>query len=69
MCYYSEFYSAQAMAIVLQGLEDLIESLLNGVKIYTTLEMTMIGLERCETVTKIQTERKPKEDVTDKLKE
>ena len=68
MCYYSEFYSAQAMAIVLQGLEDLIESLLNGVKIYTTLEMTMIGLERCETVTKIQTERKPKEDVTDKLK-
>ena len=62
MGYYSDFYSAQAMAVVLQTLEDLIESLLNGVKIYTTLEMTMIGLERCEAVTKIQTERKPKND-------
>ena len=68
MGYYSEFYSAQAMAIVLQGLEDLIESVLNGVRIYTTLEMTMIGLERCETITKIQTERKPIEDITQKLK-
>ena len=68
MGFYSDFYSAQAMAIVLQGLEDLIESLLNGVKIYTTLEMTMIGLERCETITKIQTERKPVEDMTEKLK-
>ena len=68
MGYYSDYYSAQAMAIVLQGLEDLIESMLNGVKIYTTLEMTMIGLERCETVTKIQMERKPREDCTDKLK-
>ena len=68
MGFYSDFYSAQAMAIVLQGLEDLIESLLNGVKIYTTLEMTMIGLERCETITKIQTERKPIEDMTEKLK-
>ena len=68
MGYYSDYYSAQAMAIVLQGLEDLIESMLNGVRIYTTLEMTMIGLERCETVTKIQTERKPKDDVTQKLK-
>ena len=64
MGYYSDFYSAQAMAVILQGLEDLIESLLNGVKIYTTLEMTMIGLERCEDVTKIQTERKPKIDET-----
>ena len=62
MGYYSNFYSAQAMAVILQGLEDLIESLLNGVRIYTTLEMTMIGLERCEAVTKIQTERKPKND-------
>ena len=68
MGYYSDFYSAQAMAIVLQGLEDLIESLLNGVRIYTTLEMTMIGLERCETVTKIQTERRPIEDYTPRLK-
>ena len=68
MGYYSDFYSAPAMAIVLQGLEDLIESLLNGVRIYTTLEMTMIGLERCEMVTKIQTERKPREDCTAKLK-
>ena len=68
MGYYSDFYSAQSMAIVLQGLEDLIESLLNGVRIYTTLEMTMIGLERCEMVTKIQTERKPREDCTAKLK-
>ena len=30
--------------------------------------MTMIGLERCETVTKIKTERKPIEDYTSKLK-
>ena len=67
MAFYSDFYSAQAMAIVLQCLEDLIESLLNGVRIYTTLEMTMIGLERCEAVTKIQTERKPIEDLTPKL--
>ena len=68
MGYYSDFYSAQAMAVVLQSLEELIESMLNGVRIYTTLEMTMIGLERCETVTKIQTERKPREDCTPKLK-
>ena len=64
MVYYSDFYSAQAMAVILQTLEDLIESLLNGVKIYTTLEMSMIGLERCEAVTKIHTERKPKDDQT-----
>ena len=68
MGYYSDFFSAQAMAVILQGLEDLIESLLNGVKIYTTLEMTMIGLERCEAVTKIQTERKPKNDETSLVK-
>ena len=68
MVYYSDFYSAQAMAVILQTLEDLIESLLNGVKIYTTLEMTMIGLERCEAVTKIQTERKPKNDQTSLMK-
>jgi ABC-type multidrug transport system fused ATPase/permease subunit len=30
--------------------------------------MTMIGLERCETVTKIQTERRPKDDITSKLR-
>ena len=64
MGYCSDFYSAQAMAVILQTLEDLIESLLNGVKIYTTLEMSMIGLERCEAVTKIHTERKPKDDQT-----
>ena len=64
MGFYSDFYSAQAMAVILQGLEDLIESLLNFVKIYTELEMTMIGLERCEAVTKIQTEKKPKDDQT-----
>ena len=69
MGYYSEFYSAKAMAIILQGLEDLIESLLNGVQIYTALEMTMIGLERCNAVTKIQIEkRKPKNDKTLYLK-
>ena len=68
MGYYSDFYSAQAMAVILQTLEDLIESLLNGVKIFTALEMTMIGLERCEAVTKIQTERKPKDDQTAILK-
>ena len=68
MVYYSDFYSAQAMAVILQTLEDLIESLLNGVKIYTTLEMTMIGLERCEAVTKIKTERKPKDDQTSLMK-
>ena len=64
MGFYSDFYSAQAMAVILQTLEDLIESLLNGVQIYTTLEMTMIGLERCEAVTKIETERKPKDNQT-----
>ena len=64
MGYYYNLFSAQAMAVILQGLEDLIESLLNGVKIFTTLEMTMIGLERCEAVTKIQVEKKPKNDQT-----
>ena len=68
MGFYSDFYSAQAMAVILQTLEDFIESLLNGVVIYTTLEMTMIGLERCEAVTKIQTERKPIKDQTQMLK-
>ena len=68
MGYYSDLYSAQAMAVILQTLEELIESLLDFVKIYTTLEMTMIGLERCEAVTKIQTEKKPKNDQTLTLK-
>ena len=68
MGFYSNLYSAQAMAVILQTLEDLIESLLNGVRIYTTLEMTMIGLERCEAVTKIKTERKPINDQTSLLK-
>ena len=68
MGYYSNYFSAQAMAVILQGLEDLIESLLEGVKIYTNLEITMIGLERCEAVTKVQTERKSKNDQTLVLK-
>ena len=68
MGFYSDFYSAQAMAVILQTLEDLIESLLNGVRIYTTLEMTMIGLERCEAVTKIKMERKPIKDLTSQMK-
>ena len=68
MAIYSKYFNIQAMAIILQCLDDLSEKLLNSVKFYSELELCMIGLERCEQVTKINTEKNPPPDC-DKTKE
>ena len=70
MAIYSKYFNIQAMAIILQCLEDLSEKLLNSVRFYSELELCMIGLERCEQVRKINTEKEPPTncDKTNELK-
>ena len=57
MIYYSKYFSAEAIAIVLQSTEDFIQLLINASVYYTQLETSLIGLERCETVLKFETEK------------
>ncbi len=56
-------FNSQKIAVVIQCSEDFINDLITLVSFYSNLEVTMIGLERCETVTKIQIE-KDSEDIS-----
>ena len=67
MAYYSDNYSAKSIAIILQSTEDFINLLLNTSMYLIQLEISMIGLERCNTLLDIETEKNPIKDITKEL--
>ena len=69
MVYYPEKYSAKSIAIILQTTEDFITLLVNVSMYLSHLEIGMIGLERCKTLMKIETEKKPETDITKELEQ
>ena len=67
MVYYSDNYSAKSIAIILQTTEDFINLLVNTSIYLSKLEISMIGLERCKTLLKIEAEKNPEKDITQDL--
>ena len=57
MVYYSEYFSAQNIAIIIHATEEYIEQLIGATTFFSNLEITMIGFERCQAVQKIKTEK------------
>ena len=57
MAYYSDTYSVRAIAIILQYTEEFLLHLINISLFYIELENSMIGLERCEQIVKIEMEK------------
>ena len=68
MVYYHKNYSAESIAIILQTTEDFINLLINSSMYLSQLEISMIGLERCTNLMKINTEKKPEKDITQELR-
>ena len=68
MVYYHKKYSAESIAIILQTTEDFINLLINSSMYLSQLEISMIGLERCTTLMKIDSEKNPDKDITSELK-
>ena len=69
MVYYSNKYSAKSIAIILQTTEDFINLLVNATMYISKLEISMIGLERCKTLLKIETEKNPEKNNIKELEE
>lgn len=69
MVYYSKNYSASSIAIILQTTEEFINLLVNVSMYITQLEISMIGLERCRTLLKIEAEKNPEKNITKELEE
>jgi ATP-binding cassette subfamily C (CFTR/MRP) protein 1 len=69
MVYYSKNYSAKSIAIILQTTEDFITLLVNTSMYISKLEISMIGLERCKILLKIETEKNPEKNITKELEE
>ena len=69
MVYYSNNYSAKSIAIILQTTEDFINLLVNTSMYLSKLEISMIGLERCKTLLKIEAEKNPEKDITKNLEQ
>ena len=67
MVYYSDNYSAKSIAIILQATEEFITLVLNTSLYSIQLEMNMIGLERCNILMDIETEKNPAKDITKEL--
>ena len=61
MAYYPEIFSVRAIAIILQYTEEFLNHLINTSVFYMDLETNMIGLERCEQIFKIKTEKNSEE--------
>ena len=61
MAYYPETFSVRAIAIILQYTEEFLNHLINTSVFYMDLETNMIGLERCEQIFKIETEKNAEE--------
>ena len=56
MVYYSDYFSAQNITIIIHATEEYIEQLIGATTFFSNLEITMIGFERCQAVQKIATE-------------
>ena len=69
MVYYSNKYSAKSIAIILQTTEDFINLLVNATMYISKLEISMIGLERCKTLLKIETEKNTEKNNIKELEE
>jgi ABC-type multidrug transport system fused ATPase/permease subunit len=69
MVYYFNNYSAKSIAIILQTTEDFINLLVNTSMYLSKLEISMIGLERCKTLLKIEAEKNPEKDITKNLEQ
>ena len=67
MVYYSRNYTAKSIAIILQTTEDFINLLVNTSMYISKLEISMIGLERCKTLLKIETEKNPEKNIINEL--
>ena len=63
MAYYPETFSVRAIAIILQYTEEFLNHLINTSVFYMDLETNMIGLERCEQIFKIKTEKNSEENI------
>ena len=50
-------FSSQSIALILQYTQDLSMELAMFLTTYTNIELAMVSLERCESITKIQTEK------------
>jgi ATP-binding cassette subfamily C (CFTR/MRP) protein 1 len=57
MAFHSDIYSVRAIAIILQYTEEFLIHLINISLFYIELENSMIGLERCEQIVKIEMEK------------
>ena len=68
MAYYPEIFSVRAIAIILQYTEEFLNHLINTSVFYMDLETNMIGLERCEQIFKIETEKNSEDFVYDEIK-
>ena len=69
MVYYSEKFTASSIAIILQCTEDFVNLLVNASMYISQLEISMIGLERCRALMKIETEKNPEKDITKELEQ
>ncbi len=69
MVYYSNYYTASSIAIILQSTEDFVNLLVNASMYLSQLEISMIGLERCKALMKIETEKNPEKDITKELEQ
>ena len=65
MAYYPETFSVRAIAIILQYTEEFLNHLINTSVFYMDLETNMIGLERCEQIFKIETEKNSENNTYD----
>ena len=54
---YPDLFSAQAIGLILQYGQDFTIELSNILENFSQIELSMISLERCESITKIQTEK------------
>ena len=67
MVYDYKKYSAESIAIILQTTEDFINLIINSTMQTSQLEISMIGLERCINLLKIDIEKKPEKDISQEL--
>ena len=68
MAYYPEIFSVRAIAIILQYTDEFLNHLINTSVFYMDLETNMIGLERCEQIFKIETEKNSEDFIYDEIK-
>jgi ATP-binding cassette subfamily C (CFTR/MRP) protein 1 len=69
MAFHSDIYSVRAIAIILQYTEEFLIHLINISLFYIELENSMIGLERCEQIVKIEMEKEGSKNSEIKIEE